>query len=408
MSKAEVNMYIRKEYLEWMQGYKDTPFVKVLSGMRRVGKSTLLQQFRDWLIQENGVTAEQILFIDLESVEFHRIKEYLQLHEEVKTAFASVVGKKYLFIDEVQEVDGWEKALASLLKTNECDIYITGSNAHLLSSDLATYLAGRYVQMEIYSFSYHEFLAVSGSETHNDELFQNYLTFGGFPGITMLKTDANTRFRALGDLYSSIVLRDIVARYQIRNVGLLENLISFFFDNIGNPVTAKSIADYLKSQRISVTVDTVQTYIGYLSACYAIHRVKRYDLKGKRFLELNEKHYLGDVGLRHALLGYRSGDIGQLLENIVYLELRRRGYSVAVGKTGELEVDFVAEKSGNKVYVQVAYILGSPETRAREFASLKAVPDSFPKFVVTMDLLRQNEDGIRHIFLPDFLLGEYI
>lgn len=391
-----------------MKGYRNTSLIKVLTGMRRVGKSTLLRQYSDWLLQDAGVLPEKLFFIDMESVEFHRIRHYTQLHEEVTARFGKSKGLNYLFVDEIQEIEGWEKAIVSLQKTERYDIYITGSNARLLSSDLATYLAGRFVQLEIFSLSYHEFLGVLGAHTHDEKLFQQYLTFGGFPGITLLNVDAETRFKILGDLYSSIVLRDIVARYQIRNTALLENLISFFFDNIGNPVTAKSIADYLKSQRLSVSVDSVQLYIGYLAACYAVHRVRRFDMKGKRYLEINEKHYLGDVGLRHGLLGYRQGDISQLLENVVFLELRRRGYAVSVGKIGDLEIDFIAEKTDKRVYIQVSYLLNTKEARTREFAPMKSVHDSFPKFVVSMDPLRQNEDGIIHLFIPEFLTGDFV
>lgn len=399
-------MYIREEYLLWLEKYLGSHFIKVLVGMRRVGKSTLLLQFIEHLKTKHKYKDSQILFIDKESLEFADILNAQILNKRVNEYFSSKKGKKILFIDEIQEIENWEKAVTSILKKGEIDIYITGSNAHLLSSDLATYLAGRYVKLNVYSFTYKEFLAAYNYKKHDDDSFERYLTFGGFPGLVHLPEDKTILFQTLDSLYSSIILRDIVERYKLRNVELLEKLVSYFFDNIGNIVSAKSIADYLKSQRLKVSVDSVQVYIGYLAACFAIYRVKRYDIKGKKLLEVNEKHYLGDVGLRHATLGYRPGDIGQLLENIVYIELLYRGYSVSVGKVNNLEVDFIAEKNADKMYIQVAYLLESEETRNREFNSLKKIQDAFPKYVLTMDKLRQDEAGIKHYYLPDFLLNE--
>lgn len=397
-------MYIRQKYLKWMENYSGTPLVKVLVGMRRVGKSTLLNQFRDRIMKKECLKAAQVLFVDKESLEFRDLRTEVQLHKKVVEYFKKVAGKKILFVDEIQEIENWEKAISSLLKTGSYDIYITGSNANLLSSDLATFLAGRYVELSVFPLSYEEWLGAHRTHKHSAEAFERYLTFGGFPGLTRLPQDASILFQTLDALYNSIILRDVVERYQIRNSELLANLTAFFFDNVGNLVTAKSISDYLKSQHIKVSVESVQMYMGYLESCFAIHRVRRYDLKGKRYLEISEKHYLGDLGLRHATLGYRPSDIGQLLENVVYLELRRRGYSVAVGKLDHLEIDFIAEKEGQRIYLQVAYLLASKETRKREFLPLQNIKDSYPKFVLSMDPLRQDHEGIRHLFLPDFLL----
>ncbi len=394
-------MYIRAKYTEWLRKYRATPFIKVLTGMRRVGKSTILQQYADSLLDDE--VKEAILFIDMESFDFRHIKTSEQLHSEVVSYFENFDGKKYLFIDEVQEIKDWEKVVNSFLKSKEYDIYITGSNAHLLSSDLATYLTGRFVQLEVYSLSYSEYIAINNEETHSDELFQKYLNFGGFPGLTHLPHEEQLLYQTLNGLYSSIILRDVIERYQIRNTALLENMVHFFFDNIGNLVNAKRISDYCKSQNIKVSTDAVQNYIGYLASCFALYQVKRFDLKGKRFLEVNEKHYLGDIGLRHSTLGYRAGDIGQLLENVIFLELKRRGYRVSIGKIDSYEVDFIAEKENDRMYVQVSYLLASKETREREFRPLKMIRDSYPKMVLTMDTLLQDEDGIKHLYIPSWL-----
>lgn len=401
-------MYKRIKYLNWMQKYLNTPFIKVLVGMRRVGKSTLIQQFQELLISEKNIAQTQMLFIDKESLEHRYIETEEQLFLKVNDHFRSLKPNtiKYLFIDEIQEILNWEKAVNSFLKEGSFDIYITGSNAHLLSSDLATYLTGRYVQLQVFPLSYKEFLAIKNAPTHTADLFNHYMNFGGFPGLTHLPSEESLLYQTLDGLYNSIVLRDVIERYQIRNTALLEKMVHFFFDNIGNLVNAKKIADYVKSQRISVSVDAVQNYMSYLSACFAISQVKRFDLKRKRILEVNEKHYLGDLGLRHAILGFRPGDISQLLENLVYLELAQRGYKVFIGIWDKLEVDFVAEKDGKRLYIQVSYLLASPETREREFRSLKKINDSHPKLVLSMDTILRDEDGIQHLFLPDFLMNE--
>lgn len=398
-------MYIREKYTEWLEKYRVTPFIKVLTGMRRVGKSTIIQQYADSLL-DDGNSKEAILFIDMESFDYRHIKNADDLYSEVISYFELYSGQKFLFIDEVQEIESWEKAVNSFLKSKEYDIYVTGSNAHLLSSDLATYLTGRYVQLEVHSLSYSEYLAINGCDTHSDEMFQKYLNFGGLPGLTHLPHEEQLLYQTLNGLYSSIILRDVIERYQIRNTALLENLVHFFFDNIGNLVNAKRISDYCKSQNIKVSTDAVQNYIGYLASCFILYQVKRFDLKGKRFLEVNEKHYLGDIGLRHSTLGYRAGDIGQLLENVIFLELKRRGYRVSIGKIDSYEVDFIAEKENNRLYVQVSYLLATPETREREFRPLKMIRDSYPKVVLTMDTLLQDEDGIKHINIPNWLTSE--
>ncbi|MGL1934999.1 MAG: ATP-binding protein [Fibrobacterales bacterium] len=399
-------MLQRNKYLQWIHQYRNTPLIKVLVGMRRVGKSTLIEQFKDNLYAQEQLPEGSILHIDMELLKNRDITNAEALHDKVTSYFTEHKENKVLLIDEVQEIAEWEKAINSFLKEGEIDIYITGSNSHMLSSDLATFLAGRYVSLEVLPLSYRETLQLYGNNQHTDTLFQKYLKFGGLPGLSHLPENEAVLFQTLDAYYSTIILRDIIERYTIRSSALLENLVSFFFDNIGNLVTAKSISNYLKSQHIKSSIESVQTYVGYLESCFALHKVKRYDIKGKRHLEIAEKHYLNDLGLRHATLGYRPGDIGQLLENAIYLELRRRGYTISIGKIGDLEIDFIAEKHNAKIYIQVSYLLASEETRKREFTPLKKTGDSYPKYVVTMDSLTQDEEGIMHRYIPEFLLDE--
>ena len=399
-------MVERHNYLNWLEEHRGTPIIKVLTGMRRVGKSTLLQQFLQKL-ESKGLSTNNVLLIDMEALEFQHIRTGQDLANFVTKYFEKTTTEKVVLIDEVQEIDGWEKTISALLKTQAYDLYITGSNSHLLSSDLATYLAGRYIQIHILTFSYSEYLRLHKEKFHSSTSFQSYIKLGGFPGIYHLPNQDHIRFQALNDLYSSIILRDIVERYAIRNVTLLERIILFFFDNMGQPISARSITAYLKSQNMTVSVESVLNYISYLESCFALYTVKRYNVKGKNYMEINDKHYLGDIGLRHAILGYRQGDIGQILENLVFLELKRRGYTVSTGLIDSHEIDFIATKQNEKLYIQVSYLLASPQTRERELRSLKKVHDAFPKLLLTMDELRQDEEGIQHLYLPDFLTNEF-
>lgn len=400
-------MYTRNIYLNKIRPFLGKPVIKVITGMRRVGKSCLLRQVID-LLQEDGVSPERILRIDKESLDFEHIKTYDDLNRTALAAFSGKEAPCYLVVDEVQEIEEWERAIISLAARGDIDILISGSNAHLLSSELATLISGRYIEIPVYSLGFAEHLQFSEqNHTHRQEEFSNFLRMGGMPATYHFERDEELIHQYIGSVYNTILLKDIVKRHAIRNVSLLENIARYLFDNTGNTMSAKRIADYLKAQRLRVGVDTVQNYLGYFTEALLAHKVLRYDMKGKRHLELHEKYYLNDIGIRHALLGYREADIGGILENIVFLELKRRGYSVSVGKLGDREVDFIATRQNEKIYIQVAYLLASPETIEREFGVLKSIPDNYPKYVLSLDtLFGENFDGIQRINLIDFLLSE--
>jgi len=400
--------YKRKIYAERLRRWVDKPVIKIITGMRRVGKSCLLRQLVEDLHSE-GVPEHRIHLIDKESVEFDEIATHrdLVVHLEERSTKHSGKHKQYLLIDEVQEIEHWEKAVNSYLKNGGWDIYLTGSNAHMLSSELATLLSGRYVELPVYALSLPEFLQFNGKDAAEAQsLFPVYLRYGGFPAIYQFVENEETAYQYISSVHDTIILRDIVKRHEIRNVPLFQNISRFVFDNIGNTFSAKRVADYLKSQRLSISVDTVQKYLGYLTETYALNRVQRYDVRGKRILEIYEKYYLGDIGLRNAVLGYRESAINALLENLVFLELKRRGYQVSIGKLGDAEIDFIATKEKEKQYFQVCYLLASDETIQREFGVLQALPDNYPKTVLSMDPLGpDNRDGIRWRNVVDFLMG---
>lgn len=395
----------REVYLKNIKAFIDKPVIKVITGMRRCGKSFFLLQIQE-LLMDSGVRRDQIVSINKESLEYDFIETYKDLYDYVRTKFAQVEGKKYLFVDEAQEIEKWEKAIGSFFQEGNIDLYVTGSNANLLSSDLATLLSGRYIEFPIYSLSFDEYLLFNSiSEEKVGEGFNRYIKFGGLPGLFHFDNNEESIFQYLSSLYDTIVLKDVIERHQVRNISLLKNITRFLFENIGNPFSAKSVSDYLKSQKSNVGIKTIQNYIDYLEATYILYKVERYDIKGKRLLEYHEKYYLGDVGLRHALLGYREGDISGILENIVFLELKRRGFQVSIGKVEQKEVDFIAVKANEKCYIQVAYLLNSSKTIDRECSVLKSISDNYPKYILSMDTaLGGDYEGIKRINLIDFLL----
>lgn len=400
-------LHRRKIYLDRIAPYIHAPVVKVITGMRRVGKSCFLRLIRQDL-ETLGVGEDRIIFIDMESLEFDHLRDYRALHAYVQQRFPPGAEMVYLFIDEIQMIQGWERCIASLHGSGRFDIFISGSNAGMLSSDLATALAGRYVEFPLYSLGLQEFLQFTGHGPEEGAArFPSYLRFGGFPVIPRLGFEEEVVYQYINSLYDTILLKDVVKRYKIRNIDLLDAITRYAFDNIGNVLSAKRVADYLKSQRLAIGVDTVQKYLGYLCSAYVLHKVRRYDIRGRRLLEIHDKYYLGDIGLRHALLGYREGDISGILENIVFLELRRRGYMVHIGKIGHGEIDFIATRAKEKAYIQVAYLLAAPETVEREFSPLLAVKDNYPKYVLSMDdLFGHDFEGVRRLHLVDFLLQD--
>ena len=399
-------MHNRKFYMKRIQPFINKPLVKVITGLRRVGKSYFMRLIIEYL-QRQDISSKQIIYLDMESIDFDFIRNYQQLHHYLKEQANPSPGKKiYLFIDEVQKIDGWEKCIASYLGDGNYDIYLTGSNAGMLSSELTSLLSGRYLEFPIYSLSFSEFLDFMGKkEKDAHSQFPLYLQFGGFPALSHFELDKEIVYQYISSIYDTILLKDVVKRHHVRNITLLENITRYTFDNIGNIFSAKKVSDYLKSQKISVGVETVQNYLSYLCSTFALHKVQRYDIKGKRLLELHEKYYLGDLGLRHALLGYREAGIAGMLENLVFLELKRRGYKIFIGKYGTREIDFIATASDSKLYIQVCYLLASEQTVEREFSPLLAIKDNYPKYVLSMDTVFGSDyAGIKRLNLVDFLL----
>lgn len=395
----------REDYIKQIAAFIDKPVIKIIAGLRRSGKSTILKQLIEEL-NKRGANKKNILFIDMESLSNDFIKDYKNLNKYIEKYFSQNKNKRlYLFIDEVQKISEWEKTVNSLFKSNRYDIYLTGSNAYLLSSELATFLSGRYIEFPVYSLSFKEFLDFRGSKkTSLKKEFELYRRYGGLPAIHQLELEDEYIYPYINSIYNTILLKDIVVRNDIRNVSLLENITRFVFDNIGNNFSAKSIADYLKSQNIKIGTDTAVNYLRHLVSAYLLYKAMRFDIKGKRLLEINEKYFLGDIGIRHALLGYRELDISGILENIVYLELLRRGYKVNIGKLQNAEIDFIATKQNSLIYLQVTYLLASKDTIKREFESLLQIKDNYPKFVLSMDEDFGNDyKGIKRINIIDFL-----
>ena len=399
-------MYKRNLYIDRIKPYVNKPVIKVITGMRRVGKSYLLR-----LIIENfkaqKITKDNILYINKESLDYDFIQNYKDLNRYVKEYFKNANGRKYLFVDEIQEIHEWEKAVTSFFSESDFDIYITGSNAHLLSSEIATLISGRYIEIPVFALSFEEFLLFRSEKKKDISTeFSTYLWAGGFPAIHHFDFDQEVVYQYISSLYNTILLKDVIKRNNVRNVHLLENITRYVFENIGNIFSAKKVSDYMKSQKMKVGIETVQNYISYLVSTFALHKVLRYDIKGKRLLEFYEKYYLGDVALRHALLGFREIDISGVLENLVFLELKRRGYQVFIGKFENKEIDFIAEKENRKIYIQVAYLLSSREIIEREFSVLKLIKDNYPKYVISMDTIFGSDfEGIQRINLVDFLLN---
>jgi predicted AAA+ superfamily ATPase len=394
----------RHSYWEKVEPFIDKPLIKVLTGIRRCGKSTVLQMVANELLAR-GVSSQQLVTMNFESMEHAGLTTAPLLYEAVRARVDPQV-RTYLFFDEIQEVEGWEKAINSFLVDLDCDIYLTGSNSRLLSSELATYIAGRHIEIPVYTLSFAEThtFALGRDPAATPDLLK-FLRLGGFPVLHTGNYSTAEAYQIVSDIYASATLRDIVQRHKIRNFAVLEKIVKFVFENVGNLFSAKKVADYFKSQQRTVDIETVYSYLAALEQAFIVYKVPRYNIKGKEVLTIHEKYYLGDPGLKLALLGSRDRDIGGMLENIVFLELKRRGYQVYVGILGDKEIDFVAERQEQKVYVQVAYKLPEPSTVAREFGAFDGVRDHYPKYVVTLeDFWQDNVEGVRHKNLAEFLL----
>ncbi len=388
--------------------YKDKAVIKVLQGIRRSGKSFMLKLLAE-KIKQNGAQEEQIILLNLEDFENSEFLDSKKLYDFIKSRSRAVNKKLYLFLDEIQEVESWEKLVNSLYSSDtiEADIYITGSNANLLSSELATYLSGRYVLIHVWPLSYKEFLYFNNL---NDSLeaFNKFIEVGGFPGLKDM-TENSIQVRSyLEGIYSTVLLKDVITKNKIRDTQILEKIILYIADNVGNIFSAKRISDFMKSNGRNLSVETIYNDIKYLENALVLHKVQRYDLKGKRILETMEKYYFTDHGLLIFLHGFKDTYLNGILENIVFIELLRRGYKVFIGKIGDLEIDFVAGKNGEKLYIQVAYLINSEEAKEREMRPLKSLitaGDNFPKLILTMDLLPpSNENGIIRKNIREWIL----
>lgn len=401
-------MISREIYMKRIRPFINTELIKVFTGIRRSGKSVMLELVKNEL-KKSGVSDKNFLCINFEQFSNSELLDAKILHKRIVEFQKSADGKIYLFFDEIQEVDGWEKCINSCRVDFDCDIYITGSNAKLLSGELATYLAGRYVEFVIYPFSFAEFLDMNrqkNSQIDKSACFTAFLKTGGMPFLANFLGDDSAKNQYLMDIYNSVVLKDVVKRNNIRNVDTLERIIAYAFSNIGHIFSATSLSKYFKSEKRNISHDTILNYLKFCADAFLIYKISRYDLEGKKVLTVNEKYYCADHGLREAVFGKNTQNIDQILENIVCLELLRRNFKVFVGKKDESEIDFIAERNGVKIYVQVAYLLASEETVRREFSVYDSIKDNFPKYVVSMDEFDFSRNGIIHRNIRDFLLGE--
>lgn len=399
-------MIKREMYMSRIRPFINTDLVKVMTGIRRCGKSVMLELIKEELLQ-SGVNKSQFISINFEDMSYANLQTAKALNDDIIERANKIEGKVYLFFDEIQEVKDWEKCINSLRVSLDCDIYITGFNAKLLSGELATYLGGRYVEFVIYPFSFAEFVELY-REIYPDEpinmIFQKYVVFGGMPYLSNIRFEKTASIQYLNDLFNSVQLKDIVKRNNIRDVDLLERISAYVMANVGNTFSATSISKFFKSEKRNVAPDTILNYIKYCCDAYLFYQVKREDLQGKQILASNEKYYIADHGIREAVFGGNMKDINLILENIVYMELLRRGYEVRVGRSGNKEIDFVCYKRDEKIYIQVTYLLASEETIQREFGVYDDIQDNFPKYVVSLDEFDMSRDGIKHRNIRDFLL----
>jgi predicted AAA+ superfamily ATPase len=399
----------RNLYLNQLIQFRDKELIKVITGLRRSGKSTLLSLFENYLIA-SGVDRKHIIRMNFESFEFDEITSYKELYAYIKKHINDTNKKHYILLDEVQQVSSWEKVINSFLVDANVDIYITGSNAYLLSSELSTLLSGRYVEIKMQPLSFKEYLDFleSDKEMSLQEKFNQYLTYGGLPTVVELLDSPDTIGPFLEGIYNTVLMKDVIERNGVRDAALLESILKFIAANIGSIVSTKKISDYLTSSGRKTTSDTIDHYLKMLENAFIIYKANRYDLKGKMFLKTLEKYYIVDMGIRNRLTGLRNTDYGHILENIVYLELLRRGYEVTIGKIASLEVDFVASKTNEKIYYQVSATIMDEKTRVRELRPLESISDNYPKFILTMDQTPFNDfAGIKVINIIDFLLESF-
>ena len=401
-------MIFRPMYINRLKPFVNTPFVKILTGVRRCGKSTILLMLIEEL-KKQGVLESQIIHFNFDSMKYDNIKDRKLLYKVISEKIKPNV-KNYIFLDEVQEIEDWERTVNSIMTDFDADIYVTGSNSKMLSSEISTYLTGRYVSINVYPLSFSEYLDFKKSYSNENSFnrkddFAHYLKFGGFPAVNLRGFTQDEAYTIVKDIYNSTIFKDIVQRNKIRKIELLERVVKFVFDNVGKTFSAKSISDYLKNQNRNMDVETVYNYLSFLEKAFIIYRCSRYDLQGKEILKTQEKFFLADPAFKYSVLGYSPKSIAAMLENIVYLELKRRGYEVFVGKTLNQEIDFTAIKKNEKVYIQVCREISSEKTEKREYSNLLNIKDNYPKYLLrTDDFSEGNYEGIKTMHIADFLL----
>ena len=401
-------MIDRPMYVEKIMAYTDTPFVKIITGIRRSGKSTILKLIMKKLQEERNVPAEQIVSYRFDSMEYEGMTAK-QMYDELKNSLCPS-GRTYLFLDEMQEIPGWERVVNSLASDFDVDLYVTGSNSRMMSSEISTYLTGRYVSFRVYTLSFQEYLTFKSQYTsvgdYHTELAE-YIRLGGFPAVHLQQYSQDEIYTIVRDIYQSTIYSDIVKRNQIRKVDQLERVVKYIFNNVGNTFSAKSVSDYLKAEHRALDNETVYGYLEKLEKAYLLHRCSRYDLQGKEYLKTQEKFYLADTSLRYSVLGYNDDTVASSLENVVYLELCRRGYTVAIGKNGENEIDFIATRQNEKLYIQVTQRIDSEKTEKREYERLLEIQDNYPKYVLRTDAFAGgNYEGVKTMHVADFLLSK--
>ncbi len=400
-------MIDRPMYVDRIMAYMDTPFVKILTGVRRCGKSTILKMIMEKLKTERNIPDERIVSYRFDSMEYEDMTAK-QMYAALKERL-SAGGKTYLFLDEVQEIIGWEKVVNSLASDFDVDLYVTGSNSRMMSSEISTYLTGRYIAFRVFTLSFQEYLTFKATYAPVGDPkaeLADYIRLGGFPATHLQKYSGDEIYTIVRDIYNSTIFSDIVKRNQVRKIDQLERVVKYTFNNVGNTFSAKSISDYLKSEHRALDNETVYSYLEKLEKAYLLHRCSRYDLQGKEILKTQEKFYLADTALRYSVLGYNADSVASSLENAVYLELCRRGYTVHVGKTNDGEIDFVAVRQNEKLYVQVTQKIESEETKQREYDRLLEIRDNYPKYMLRTDeFAGGNYEGIRTMHVADFLLS---
>ena len=401
-------MLKRDEYIKKIVPFIDKDVIKVLTGIRRSGKSVMLKLLMEEL-KNRGINENQFIYINFENLKYRNLKNYERLYDFILNKVDDKYKSYYIFLDEIQEVEEWERCVNSLRVDEDFnfDIYITGSNAKLLSGELSTYLAGRYIEFVVYPFSFKEFFEImkeKNKEIDLKEAFQDYVKFGGMPFLHNLDYNFEASMQYLQDLYASIILKDITQRNNIRDTDLLERIINYVIMNIGNTFSATSISKFFKSENRKVATETILNYIKACEEAFLVYRVARNDLLGKKILNVNEKYYIADHGIREAIMENNQKNINQVLENIVYFEMLRRGYNIKIGKVDNLEVDFVCKKNDETIYIQVSYLLASEDTKEREFSVLENIKDNYPKYVLSMDEFDMSRNGIKHVNLIKFLV----